>query len=508
MAGFYYAEGIPGTGKTTLGIKVYLRAKEKGYNVCYETFRKNMLIDFINRVGFRDEWVGTTHGICYKLLRINLRYDRDCVATPETWKEFCRCNGIQVDPLELRKDITNINELATPGAKIYAIYSNCINTLTDFDEWDTLPPRMKPYLEPKYAYMVSELLDKWVSYLEKQNMLDFPLMLYKTYEHKLSPPTEVYIADEFQDKTKIQYEIFKIWSKDKELVLVLADKCQSIYSFWSANPRFCDEVRKKSKFKLLSPSWRLSQHVYDVAKSLLQMSGQETFDVKCVGETTLTELDFLRVLNLVKEYEGSVMILGRTGFHVYTISRWLIDFGIPFTGRFGWSESMLRLYSFVYKFKKGKNIYKSELVEYAKTANIYNPLVYKHLKSELTAESIKSILPSYHRTVLNSDDPFALLKLDESSLTIMRKAFKSASPPRKDILLTTIHGSKGLEADLVVVFDGITKKVNQTMLQDEEEYKNEFRVWYVALTRARKMCVVVRLHPIRYSIPFLPKLAY
>ena len=508
MTKFYYAEGVPGTGKTTLGLKVYLRAKEEGYNVCYETFRKNMLHDFVSRLGYRDEWVGTTHGICYKLLRIYLRYDRDCIATPEVWKDFCRKHGIQVDPLELRKEITNINELMTPGAKIYAIYSNCINTLTDFDDWDTLPPRMKPYLEPRYSYMVTEIIDKWVSYLEKRNMLDFPMMLYKCYEYRLSPPTDVYIADEFQDKTKIQFELFKIWSKDKEIVLVLGDKAQSIYSFWSADPRFCDEVRKKSKFKVLSPSWRLSQHVYNVAKALLQMSGQETFDVECVGKTRLTELDFMRIFNLIMDYKGSIMIIARTGYHVYTISRWLIDFGIPFVGRFGWSEDMLRLYSFIWKFKKAvEPIYKSEITEYAKATNIYNPIVYRHLKGELSLKDVNAILPSYHKSVLSSDDPFGLINLDDKVLTILRKAYKVGSPPRGDILLTTIHGAKGLEADMVVVFDGITKKVNQTMIQDHDEYKNEFRVWYVALTRARDICVVVRVHPIRYSIPFLPKLA-
>lgn len=48
----------------------------------------------------------------------------------------------------------------------------------------------------------------------------------------------------------------------------------------------------------------------------------------------------------------------------------------------------------------------------------------------------------------------------------------------------TIHASKGQEATDVVVYNGITDTIKQAMRADEEARKNEWRVWYVALTRA------------------------
>lgn len=56
----------------------------------------------------------------------------------------------------------------------------------------------------------------------------------------------------------------------------------------------------------------------------------------------------------------------------------------------------------------------------------------------------------------------------------------------------TIHASKGMEADDVVVYDGVSGRIQREMMQDEQTRKNEMRTWFVALTRADS-----RLHLMR-----------
>jgi len=56
----------------------------------------------------------------------------------------------------------------------------------------------------------------------------------------------------------------------------------------------------------------------------------------------------------------------------------------------------------------------------------------------------------------------------------------------------TIHASKGAEASNVVVYDGITGTIADSMEQSPTLRENEARTWYVALTRASE-----RLHFIR-----------
>jgi len=67
----------------------------------------------------------------------------------------------------------------------------------------------------------------------------------------------------------------------------------------------------------------------------------------------------------------------------------------------------------------------------------------------------------------------------------------------------TIHASKGQEAAHVAVYDGITRTIAQSMRKRESSRRNEYRTWYVALTRAKD-----RLHILRgafnWTDEFLP----
>lgn len=56
----------------------------------------------------------------------------------------------------------------------------------------------------------------------------------------------------------------------------------------------------------------------------------------------------------------------------------------------------------------------------------------------------------------------------------------------------TIHASKGSEANTVVLYDGTTGTIDSAMLHDVETERNEYRTWYVALTRAQENLCVIR----------------
>jgi DNA helicase-2/ATP-dependent DNA helicase PcrA len=65
-------------------------------------------------------------------------------------------------------------------------------------------------------------------------------------------------------------------------------------------------------------------------------------------------------------------------------------------------------------------------------------------------------------------------------------------PESSRVGVMTVHASKGQEAADVVIYDGITKRVNIGMMSDEESRKNEWRTWYVALTRASERLHIMR----------------
>jgi len=61
-----------------------------------------------------------------------------------------------------------------------------------------------------------------------------------------------------------------------------------------------------------------------------------------------------------------------------------------------------------------------------------------------------------------------------------------------DTWAITIHASKGMEADDVVVYDGISTRIQREMRQSPKTRRNEYRTWYVALSRAKKRLHVMR----------------
>lgn len=56
----------------------------------------------------------------------------------------------------------------------------------------------------------------------------------------------------------------------------------------------------------------------------------------------------------------------------------------------------------------------------------------------------------------------------------------------------TIHASKGMEADDVVVYDGITNRIRSGMRERTDTEHNEYRTWYVATSRSKKRLHIMR----------------
>jgi DNA helicase-2/ATP-dependent DNA helicase PcrA len=68
----------------------------------------------------------------------------------------------------------------------------------------------------------------------------------------------------------------------------------------------------------------------------------------------------------------------------------------------------------------------------------------------------------------------------------------------------TIHASKGQEAEDIVVYDGISRRIRREMETSTEARQNEWRTWYVALTRASKRLHIMR-DGFRWTSEFIPK---
>jgi len=96
----------------------------------------------------------------------------------------------------------------------------------------------------------------------------------------------------------------------------------------------------------------------------------------------------------------------------------------------------------------------------------------------------------------------------DRELRALRRALAENEDPvdidEIDTWAITIHASKGMEADDVVVYDGITRTILQEMRTNEQTRNNEHRTWYVALSRARERLHIMR-HGFEWTTGIIPE---
>lgn len=497
--------GVPGTGKTRKELEIIKEAIDEGKTVTYDTFRRFMARDakdrFERMYGSVDGKVTfkTTHGLCYQLLDLK----KDDKLTDEEFMEFCRRKGLKVQTRESAQVHPDNEEQPpahfynTDGGMLYSIYSNCVNTLTPLDKWYMMPSYLLPENIPFHLKRrLPHLLHEYDEYKQSLEKYDFCDMLYQVYESNLAPNSDLHVSDEVHDHNPLRYELLKQFYDGKESVIAL-DPNQRIYSFWGTNLTPLDKELSKRKQDTLSPSYRMSPQIYDFASRHLKLSGQKTPDVECKGNGFIRFLEKRKWLDLVLP---DTMIVARTRHHLNRICDVLDSKGIIYRGHRGWSDKQLEVLEFLRRYRSNEP-FTSTMLNHV--VNMFHHQMFTQNKRKIKDmfKGHRLVKPEQFRQVttqglhnrLMSNNP---LKYTLSGITRRFKQRVTGAlflgSRDKDVFVTTIHGSKGLEASNVLIFEGFTPRISRTMNSSREEWLNEYRVWYVAATRCLNSCFIVR----------------
>ncbi len=97
-------------------------------------------------------------------------------------------------------------------------------------------------------------------------------------------------------------------------------------------------------------------------------------------------------------------------------------------------------------------------------------------------------------------------KLSDHDIDALATALKRNDEPvtSVDTKVYTIHASKGSEASNVALYDGITATIYDSIEESDASRQNEYRTWYVALTRASDDLFVLR-DGFDWTYQFLPQ---
>lgn len=407
-----------------------------------------------------------------------------------------------------------------------------------------------PFLDlPSYGAVeeFDEFCDCWQyfknngsNFKDGHRRIEFHDMPRLCIDDELSVNYTVQAYDEHQDVNPLLEIVSRQWMERAEIIHVCGDPFQAIHSYMGSSPELFMKFRgnpillgTKESPEGYRHIRRLPKRIWDIGLSVLKwcpdympndkpLSSVLAIDRNC--QIKRTSLDRLESIGEELERSGeTALILARTNAQAYRLAVRLALQGVVFKSLrgmdFGWPERVSNLVNIWFRIKVGNTLplpLAKALVKYSKES--FMPEAKKMVKeSKLDVLSITaleqwiwggfSILEPWHRAVEK------LPQVQRDALKARLRRGMGVQPPddefvRGDLIqkgrklaLGTIHAAKGLEADNVLLFDGISNKMRKEIRSNKKAMEEEARVWYVATTRPKKRLLVLTNPRSSFPIP-------
>ena len=503
--------GPPGTGKTHTLLSIVEKHLEEGYRpeeIGYFAYTKKAANEAIDRATSKFdyeekdfEWFRTLHSMAFKQLNLSTQSvmkDRHYKALGKLLqiKEFLNTNSqIEDTGQSMQKNpFMRIIELAR-------------NNMVNIDvQWR----KSEDHVEGGFPEL-ERIYETYIDYKVEHELYDFNDMLLELVNEGSVPSLPVIIIDEAQDLSMLQWYAVILLAKSTKHIYIAGDDDQAIFKWAGAIPEML--MRTPGNKKVLNQSFRIPQRVYDVAESVANK-----IKVRVKKEWEPTEeagevLHYSSIEYVPFDKDGEYYVLARTKYVLQKVEEYFKREGIIYN-----------------RFNKNKSI--SEKVCYA--INCWNKLVrgeeislggaknmYKYISSgpEHIQKGFKTwdkaleddIVVTYNNLFENHGLRVpeellwyeALNLINEDVVMYIRKCERRGQDinaiPKIKIL--TIHGSKGGEADNVVLLSELSRKSYTSLLKNGDD---ERRVFYTGITRTKKNLFLVRSsNDYEYSEMFL-----
>jgi|TARA_B100000214_G_scaffold373502_1_gene353966 DNA helicase-2/ATP-dependent DNA helicase PcrA len=472
--------GPPGTGKTTKLLNLVEQHLNEGVrpeHIGYLAFTRKAADEAAERAFAKFNYTRedlpyfrTIHSLCFQ--QLNLK--RSDVMTKTHYQELGDMLGLEVDGgVDMGEG--QVFGMRT-GDKLFFLENMARVKQKDLKEI------YNEYNDDDINWFELERLSRaLVSYKEKRKIIDYTDMLMKCLKIATFPKLRILFVDEAQDLSAIQWSIINEVGKETEVVYIAGDDDQAIYRWAGADVN--QFIKLEGKSTVLNKSYRVPSSIWDLATKLsLRISSRIKKEFKPTEETG--EVRWYMDPEDVDISQGTWYLLARNGYMLNQLENICIKNGYPFTivgRRSPLSSEALQAIRFWTRLSKGESIVGSGI-----------KLIYKYMVTRcprgINPEGYYTISdfnlkPGIWHERLNKIDT----KRREYYIMLLKRGENLDQDPR--IKISTIHGVKGGEADNVMLLTDIAPRTFREMhsLPDDE-----IRVFYVAVTRAKKSLHIVQ----------------
>jgi len=487
--------GPPGTGKTTRLMKVTedeLSAGVGSKEIAFLSFTKKAIAEAKDRAAERfslskDDmpWFRTIHSLAYYTAGVS----SDDVMSSKHFKELSRLTGTPITP---GKKFTE-DGLVLGNQKGDALIHLDGLSRSRMETLHTTYQRECPDLMFMELRQFSQAYRRYKS---ERGLYDFTDMLQLAVEIGEMPIVKVGIVDEAQDLTPLQWKLVNKLLGNVERCYIAGDPDQALYQWNGADPYHLIEIGGQDGYEVLEQSWRVPKAIHRVAIEVIDRCYKGYSKTYLpLGEDGMVE--YMPELSAIDfKQEGSWYVLGRNSYMLDHAEESIRAQGLLYTR--GHSSSINPHHTVAIidweQLRRGRAI---------PLENVKH--VYDHIK-------VRTGIKSGYKARLNDapDEDYDIDQLTESYGVlistpwyealdkipqedreyyrgVMRRGNKLTSEPQ--IHLSTIHGVKGGEADNVVLMTDMAYRSYQGMERDPDQ---EHRVFYVAVTRAKKRLIIIQ----------------
>lgn len=484
--------GPPGTGKSRTLVQLFLAsAKVSGpEKVGAITFTRAGAEELRSRLARelgvqgdqsylkkRLPWVGTIHSLCFRRLGCSHKQ----MVTPKRQAEFCQEVNIEMADDSWRDFAPD--ELDEPFVGLPEYGAREITLLTSADAMAR--HRMWPFragvqlLEMRAIKRANSTVER-LCYLKQRYDLWKAENEYLDYQDLLeqgrgvSLPVHTLLVDEVQDNSPLLFSVADAWGYGPGVVnyALAGDPYQAIYKFAGGDPDLF--LKHRGRWHTIGNSYRLSADAADYAKMVLGNAGWDDPRLE-----TWTGIGGNPV-------DGSTLYLGRTNNIVNDLFREpLIRRGVPFTqyrGRAPLDTNAGLAYKFLHQLSEGLELPGVDVLTRALTTRgVVPPGQREKLQAMKLSVSAQHVEQLFGRKL-----PELMAKLQYSGYfeAILEKYGPRGLYGRPKVAVSTIHGAKGREADIVVLARSWATRPSSEVAMNP---KPESLVAYVATSRHRKL---------------------
>lgn len=484
--------GAPGTGKTTRLLGILAQEVSDGTpvdRIAFVTHTVAARREAIDRLQIAEDklrFFRTIHGICYAQIGLH----REQVMQASDYMDFGDSIGLKFSVNFTRDtdmDGLPFGFLHSVGNEVLAarqLAAAKMCKITDVtDSWpqtvdhDSMRKTLDAYREWKRRFTKFDFVDMLQMYMRTGEPID----------------ADVGIIDEAQDLSPQQWQIVEKMMANVKRLYIAGDDDQSIYAFIGAD-RYGFLDHKVDRDEVLPKTWRLLDNVWRYAVEIIRsVDRRKDKNIQTRGEGGDIDYYNCDISRVPIKTSESTMFISRHNGQLDDLAEELTSRGIPFEGR-GWTpygSTAVRAINTLLSMRAGKSVgLRDAALVLDRTGN---KDAAKSLR-DLSRKDPAATITSHPDINVNADWVRYLARspTDVQKNQIIRAILNSVGwpgvlePPK--VSLSTYHGSKGREADHVVLLTDCYRKAYDSARMDPDD---ERRISYVGVTRAKSRVSII-----------------